>query len=335
MCEALKDEQRRDELNQNDSMSGYFTLKDEPVPCEPSVAHNLEASPLDYLLRLQTHDPLPEGTRLSGICGRVCRGCHSGNFRGLAEMDGSRKIVFMFGPDGLANFLSNSRPLSILLGLGYDIMFLYEEIMKGTVFELVVFKETQSVRQATWDNLPGIIREAFGEQGEELSAIIANSLPDLKSKDFYALQAEYTDDKGIVMSMHEARNKSLLPGQIDESPPWRMTANLLLRRQREGSCRVADVRAFLYHALNLNNLYSGDGYTYTHDGKRGVSEYLAANLPRKELGKAGEDWISCPIGGVTVDQCMTEICAAYEKVFSRREDGLQRVRFARASKTAM
>merc|ERR1712194_455074 len=97
-------------------------------------------------------------------------------------------------------------------------------------------------------------------------------------RSFHALQQEYQDDDGQVMSMHEARTKAVATSDDnDQKPPWRMTEGLLLKRSRQGKCRTADVRAFLYHALNLNNLYSGDGYTYTHDGKRGISEYLAAN----------------------------------------------------------
>mmetsp|Transcript_32776 Transcript_32776/g.92477 ORF Transcript_32776/g.92477 Transcript_32776/m.92477 type:complete len:605 (+) Transcript_32776:75-1889(+) len=312
MCEALKEEQRAHELEQQHNLA---SVVQELEVGEHPPTKALNATPLEYLLWLQTHDELPQGAHLSGLCGRICRGSHSDSFRGLAEMDGTRRIVFMFGPDGLAKFLSNSDPLSILLGLGYDVMFLYEELMKGTVFELVVFKETKGVRQAIWDNLPGIVQEAFGDLGGELSAIIMKHLPDLKARSFHDLQHEYTDDTGAIMSMHDARSKPPPPaGQIEDSSPWRMTEELLLKREREGTCRAADVRAFLYHALNLNNLYSGDGYTYTHDGKRGISEYLAANLPRKELGKAGEDWVNCPIGATTVDQCMSEICSAYERV---------------------
>ena len=41
-----------------------------------------------------------------------------------------------------------------------------------------------------------------------------------------------------------------------------MTEARLLQREAQGVCREADVRAFLYHTMNLNNLFAGDGYTY-------------------------------------------------------------------------
>eukprot|EP00965_Chrysotila_dentata_P118224 3907511-Pleurochrysis_carterae.AAC.1 len=91
-----------------------------------------------------------------------------------------------------------------------------------------------------------------------------------------------------------------------------MTENRLLQLQ---NCRTADVRAFLYHAMNLNNLYSGDGYTYTQEGGRGFREYLAPNKQKEELGV---EWSSCPIGMPTIDECMEEICRAYDKLIERK-----------------
>ena len=103
--------------------------------------------------------------------------------------------------------------------------------------------------------------------------------------------------------MFDARNK---PADCDDSAPWRMTEARLLALP---SPRAADVRAFLYHALNLNNLFSGDGYTHTADGVRGYKEYVAPNKKLEDLGVA---WAICPIGLPTVDACMERVCNTYE-----------------------
>ena len=89
-----------------------------------------------------------------------------------------------------------------------------------------------------------------------------------------------------------------------------MTEARLLQREAQGVCREADVRAFLYHTMNLNNLFAGDGYTYTPDGRRGHREYLAANVPRDQL----ERWATCPLGAPTLDECMQEIQRAYAEI---------------------
>merc|ERR1712129_438017 len=170
----------------------------------------------------------------------------------------------------------------------------------------------EGVKQATWGNIADVVEKAFPENGEKLAAIIRTHLPDLVNRDWYRLQSEYVDVTGKVMSMHEARDKAP-EDSLQQQPPWRMTEEMLLERERQGSCRPADVRAFLYHALNLNNLYSGDGYTWSLEGQRGVTEYLAANLPRFELGELGSAWAGCSLGAPTLDACMDRICRVYEK----------------------
>ena len=48
---------------------------------------------------------------------------------------------------------------------------------------------------------------------------------------------------------------------------------------------LIDVRAFLYHIVHLRELFSGDGFTYEEDGKKGLREYIAPNCRLEELGE--------------------------------------------------
>ena len=159
---------------------------------------------------------------------------------------------------------------------------------------------------ATWDKIPAVVSASFAEHGQQLAALIREHLGQLKSRSFQQLQQEYTHPAtGEVMSMFDARNKPADCDQ-DDSAPWRMTEARLLALP---SPRAADIRAFLYHALNLNNLFSGDGYTHTADGMRGYKEYVAPNKKLEDLNVA---WAICPIGLPTVDACMERVCNTYE-----------------------
>jgi len=221
----------------------------------------------------------------------------------------------MLGSDGLEMVLREQMlPKTMLLNLGYDVLFLYEEIKKGTVFELVVCDESDSagIVAATWDALPSVVAASFS--APRLPQLIETHLPQLKQQSFYDLQLAYThpnDPDGPPMSMHEARSKPA-SSEADDVPPWRMTEARLLGLPLP---RAADVRAFLYHSLNLNNLFAGDGYTYTQEGSKGYKEYLA---PNKQLEQLGVSWATCPIGLPTIDACMEEICDAYERLVSAR-----------------
>jgi hypothetical protein len=58
---------------------------------------------------------------------------------------------------------------------------------------------------------------------------------------------------------------------------------MTLERLLKSDGSALSVRRFLYHITRLTDLYSGDGYTWTHDGRRGVREYIMANRPICEL----------------------------------------------------
>lgn len=308
ICDALASEHRRREAEKSPSSAQVV-----PQPSMPAKQlEPLRLSPAEYVSWLQERKQVPETHQLVGLCGRICRGRQPKDFCGLAELDGSRRVVFMMGSEGLAGILKETSVLAILLRLGYDVLFLYREMMRGTTFELVVMMEGPSAVRATWDLLPSVLDAAFDR---EVVQAVQVALPTLKRLSFAELQAEYINPRtGEVMSMRDARDSvpSATSGEdspSDEDPsPWRMTARRLAQRARAGSCRAADVRAFLYHEIGLNNLFAGDGFTRTQDGAVGLEEFLAANVERQKL--LGE-WAACSLGAPTLDECMQEVCRAY------------------------
>jgi len=308
---TLRQQQKHSETAAN--QQSVLPQQQSSASCESET--EWRPTPAEFTEALRRGDKLPRSKKLAGLCGRVCRGTRATHFLGLAELDGQRRVVFMLGSDGLEMVLRTLHmPLQLLLYLGYDVLFVYEEIMRGAVFELVVIAESSEagVVPATWQRLPDVVAASFGKDGKRLSTLVEKHLPQMQKESFYDLQQAYTHPKtGVVMSMNEARRKPVESESSDE-PPWRMTENRLLQLQ---NCRTADVRAFLYHAMNLNNLYSGDGYTYTQEGGRGFREYLAPNKQKEELGV---EWSSCPIGMPTIDECMEEICRAYDKLIERK-----------------
>jgi hypothetical protein len=58
---------------------------------------------------------------------------------------------------------------------------------------------------------------------------------------------------------------------------------MTLERLLKSDGSPLSVRRFLYHITRLTELYSGDGYTWTHDGRRGVREYIMANRAISKL----------------------------------------------------
>lgn len=56
-------------------------------------------------------------------------------------------------------------------------------------------------------------------------------------------------------------------------------------RFKKSKPTLINARSFLYFTLHLRELFSGDGYTYTSSGKRGLMEYFAPNKPINQLGE--------------------------------------------------
>eukprot|EP01043_Picozoa_sp_COSAG02_P004790 COSAG02_NODE_127_length_34879_cov_12.705060_22_plen_192_part_00 len=108
---------------------------------------------------------------------------------------------------------------------------------------------------ADWSGVCTIVQICYPTVG----AIVTQHLPNLKDQKFDQLQQEYKH------SMYEART-------IGPLSPAFMTAERLAALGEKA--RTCDVRAFLYHIIGLNQLYTGDGYTADTAGHRGLQEFL-------------------------------------------------------------
>ena len=58
---------------------------------------------------------------------------------------------------------------------------------------------------------------------------------------------------------------------------------MTVEKLERSSGSLKDVRKFLKDVLNLNELYTGDGFTYSEDGEKGLAEYFAINQPIANL----------------------------------------------------
>lgn len=108
---------------------------------------------------------------------------------------------------------------------------------------------------ADWSGVCTIVQLCYPSVGE----IVAQHLPSLKDQSYDRLQKEYK------LSLYEAR-------AIGPLSPAYMTAERLAALGEKA--RTCDVRAFLYHIIGLNQLYTGDGYTADTAGHRGLQEFL-------------------------------------------------------------
>jgi len=196
------------------------------------------------------------------VCGRLIRGREEKDFETLT-CDPGRDTVFMVASEGLNAFLGKT-PYQMLVEIGYGLDYIREKVESGHTFRLVMFPasiRTGCVRRATWDGVMDMVRFQYPAIAPKVAAVID--------------QLRGTSWEDIVK-----QSGGLDFGKITANHADFMTAGRLA--EREGN--LVNVRAFLYHIMQLRELYSGDGYTKTADGARGVPEYLAANVPLKSLG---------------------------------------------------
>lgn len=197
---------------------------------------------------------------ITGLCGRIIRGKNPEDFETLTD-DPNRKVVMLIGEDGLENILGKTG-YEMLVAIGYEKDYIQRKVNEGNKFKLVVFEEGSQAMLATWENLVKIIDMIYPAVTQK----VANAIPQLKNTPFE--QIEKSADYGF--------------SQVDKNGPSDenfMTYDRFVKSQ--GS--LEDVRAFLYFTIHLRELFSGDGYTYTFDGKKELKEYFIPNLPIKDI----------------------------------------------------
>lgn len=193
-------------------------------------------------------------------CGRIVRTLEPQPTR-LAD-ENNRRVVMVMGPSSLSCLVGKTG-YEMAVEIGHRHEYIAHKVELGYKFYLVVFDRPKcGLKLATWRNCIEIIASAYPQAAE----MIRRALPHLKKTDY----SVYEDMAGFSFEAVD------LNGADDERY---MTLERLL--VSDGSPLA--VRRFLYHVTRLTELYEGNGYTFTHDGKRGVREYIMLNRPLSEL----------------------------------------------------
>lgn len=191
---------------------------------------------------------------LEGLHGRIIRGTHSDHFKYL-NSDQNRKLAFLIGSDGLT-MLKDKNGHEILVAIGYPLEYIEQIANQGNQFKLVLFSEHNGAQIATWHNLLHQAAEAYPDIADDL-------LRHQKSLEVLPFE-HYENAAGYQFRDVE---------KVGKSDPRFMTYERYLNSSRS----LLDTRAFLFFTLRLNELYSGDGYTYDYEGNRGLKEYIVPN----------------------------------------------------------
>lgn len=218
----------------------------------------------------------------TGLCGRIVRGVNPKDFESLTD-DPSRKLVMLMGPDGLEKLLEK-RGVEALEAIGYERDYIRQKVVdENNVFKLVVFKESKDAQLATWEGVAEVVPLVY----PETEVLFQSSLKTLKQYSFETLERA----AGYVFKKVDS---------VGQNHPWYMSADKLSRSYPNGipleyvesmeglipelSRPVIDLRAFLYFTVYLKELFAGDGYTYTPEGQRSLTEYITPNRKLEDLG---------------------------------------------------
>jgi hypothetical protein len=206
---------------------------------------------------------LRESTQTQGLCGRIIRGKEPEDFRTLTD-NHRRQLVLLMGPDGLESLIGKTG-FEMLIEIGYTEEHIRRKVIdEGNSFKLVVFPEGGPAKLATWDNVLDMATEAYPDVACKLN----NRREEMKQVPFSAIE--------LAAGYRFADSDRI--GEAD-------SRYMSFERLKNCSGTLVEVRAFLYHTLHLGELFSGDGYTYTKDGRRGLMEYLVPNRPIASLGE--------------------------------------------------
>ena len=200
----------------------------------------------------------------AGLCGRIIRGTRPEDFLTLTD-DPSRKLVMLMGPDGLEK-LPGKTGYEMLIEIGYAADYITRKVVdEGNAFKLVVFPEGGPAKLATWDNVIDIVSATYPATASKLE----QQRNALKVTPFDAIE----------------RQAGFSFAEVDKAggtDPRFMTEERFVASG--GS--LWEARAFLHHSIHLRELFSGDGWTYTTAGERGLMEYIVPNRPIAELGES-------------------------------------------------
>eukprot|EP01094_Clydonella_sp_ATCC50884_P030437 TRINITY_DN9936_c0_g1_i1.p1 TRINITY_DN9936_c0_g1~~TRINITY_DN9936_c0_g1_i1.p1 ORF type:complete len:271 (+),score=52.00 TRINITY_DN9936_c0_g1_i1:114-926(+) len=247
-----------------------------------------------------------------GVMYRVAKGVATDpmQFYSLTDCPQDR-TCFFFGDDGFTH-VQHLSPYDMLLQLGFHRHYIQEKVSSGYRFELLTLDTRRNAgfvcERATWDGVRTVCEAAYPELsiGDGLWARVrALSLEDHERAARYRFDEARRQGSAHPGYMTLERTISALvdgggagTGATTAEIGTDCTAGGVAERccalgekgrgaavvAAEGSEHAAwVVRAFLFHTMGLRGLYRGDGYTWTHDNRRGIAEYLCRNCPRSQL----------------------------------------------------
>lgn len=216
-------------------------------------------------MKIKEYAKLFRGQAISGVeglCGRIIRGKKSDDFKTLTD-DPDRKLVMLMGPDGLEKLLGKNGH-DMLVEIGYEAEYIKHKVKEGNQFKLVVFREGGAAKLATWKNVVEVVAEVYPDIAHKLY----QNLDDMENTSF-------------------AKIERMAGFDFDEIDKKGKSDSRFMTYERFQKCTgtLVEARAFLYFTIHLRELFSGDGYTYTYDGRRGLKEYIVANKPIADLGE--------------------------------------------------
>lgn len=205
--------------------------------------------------------PSGKKTRVRNLYARLVRS-HRKTPVILAE-ERDRRVTMVMGPSGVQRLLGKNG-FDMLIELGHTAEYIEHEVAAGTKFSLVVFRRQKGMRSATWNGVLAAVCEHYPEVKHLVDAAAA----ELKRTAF----EDWQKQAGFKFAEVHAEGR--------KDPRFMTVARLL-----ESKGDALAVRRFLYHTVRLTELFSGDGFTRRHDGKRGVREYVLENKVLASLGE--------------------------------------------------
>ena len=240
----------------------YLKYKNKYIELKKLIGGNVITTPDEYIKNFNNTDV----SISDNLVGRVLRGSNDIDFLKLSP-DENRKLIMFMDSTGLQQLLGKDTR-TILQIIGYPEDYMEQLFTNKTQFKLVVATKGDNIVSGTWDNLLKLVKDAYGETSK-VSKALEKNLESLKTIKF--------DD---IMKQKD----SVFSGKMTQQELEKRVEKRV--EKRDGNlCNLWEIRMFLNDVLNLNKLYSGDGYTYNDKGERGVPEYFSKNMELTQLGE--------------------------------------------------
>eukprot|EP01064_Diplonema_japonicum_P034341 TRINITY_DN7082_c0_g1_i1.p1 TRINITY_DN7082_c0_g1~~TRINITY_DN7082_c0_g1_i1.p1 ORF type:complete len:601 (+),score=141.43 TRINITY_DN7082_c0_g1_i1:40-1842(+) len=239
--------------------------------CSDSALHTVLPRPapttitVDALVYYLETGLMPHGCRIGNIYGRfqaypsnwdasnVSKGC-------ILPID--RPTTFVLGPDGI-EALIGKRGFDMLMAVGLTKKHVTSVVQRNKKYGLVLFEAQHDVQPvpADWCGLEAIVQTHYPFVWKYLQ----QTFPLLKRLSY----------------------KQLLQTGKNTTEKWRALGCSPTVAFLRSDHTALDARIWLASELFCCEPYSGDGWTYTDNGERGVREYFSSNISLKQIKSWG------------------------------------------------